>query len=224
MELPDDILKIISNKLLRLILDEVEDDSQLLSKKESNIVDSFMSKYMSLSQYYESCNNIDYIIKLIRMKKIGADPNIKNYKGNTILYLLIKEVLETSYLGIKDKEYQTMLGKINLLHNYKANFNIKNSNGDTIAHMLISTYIQRERIYDGYHLIRFCSNLGMTVNKSRNDQDYTAYELGICLINPNKSVNALTKSNFILKLNMLISHETKYKLDNINEEINMLNF
>lgn len=181
MIFPDEIFKIISNKLLRLILDETEDDSQLLSIKKMN----FFNKYITnISQYYENVNNIDFIIKLIIAKNIGADPNIKSYKGNTILYLLVSEALSIDYLSPKDFEYQMLVDKINILYKYGSNINIQNLNKNTIAHLLISTYVTRNCIglYE-YDLIEFFQNLGMNINNVKNDIQLTAYGLGKIYIN-----------------------------------------
>lgn len=214
--LPDDILKLILNKLLRLILDEIEDNRELLLKKRIGFLDNFFTKYIKeVPKYYQSSSNIDFIIKLLMAKNIGADPNTKNYKNNTILYLLVHECLATSYLGKEDLEYKILLDKINLLHKYGANIQINNFNGDTISHLLISTYVTRN--CDGeceLNIIEFLQNLGMSINNIQNDLGNTAYDIGmIFLQKPLYQYNQLTifdKLNLIediLKLKTLLLRE-----------------
>jgi len=225
MNLPDDVLKIISNKLLRLILDDVEDSSELLSRGKMGYMDTFINIFIDKRpQYHESSNNIDFIIKLIRAKNIGADPNTKNYKGKTILYLLIKEFLITDYLGIEDSEYQLLLDKINLLHKYYSNSQIKNHEGNTIAHLLISNWVNEN--YSGSYeidIIEFLQNLGMNINEVKNNEGYTAYGLGKVLIDF-KYIN-YTKPVIIyhrMKLDELLLRELQIKFELLNKDIDKL--
>lgn len=213
MNFPDEIFKIISNKLLRLILDEVEDDSQLLSIKKMDIVSNFFSKYITnMTQYYETTNNIDFIIKLIIAKNIGADPNIKSYKGNTIMYLLVSEALSISYLGPEDSEYQILLDKIFILYKYNCNINIQNSNGNTVAHLLMSTYVIRE-CFGMYEtdLIEFLQNLGMNINNIKNDMGLTAYDSGKFSINTKQKL-FFYRHEYESKLNMLLAREIEFNI------------
>ena len=225
MELPTDILKIISNKLLRLILDEVEEDGKLLLIGKMGSMDTFINIFITKRpQYYESSNNIDFIIKLIRAKNIGADPNTKNYKGNTILYLLISESLRIDYLGTEDSEYQILLDKINLLHKYGSDSKIKNHEGNTISHLLISNWINEN--YSGNckpNTIEFLQNLGMNINEVENNEGKTAYEVGKMLID-SKYFN-YTDSVIIyhkIKLDDLLFREHKIKNDIIKKDIDKL--
>lgn len=224
MKLPDDVFKLILNKLLRLILDEVEDDNRLSLKRERSVYESLYDKYIKTTpKYYQSSNNIDFIIKLLRAKNIGVDPNTKNYKNNTILYLLINEALCTSYLGIEDTEYQILLDKINLLHKYGANKEIGNSNGNTIAHLLISTYVTRHRNWDyGYELniIDFLQNLGMNINNIKNNVGHTAYDIGKIFITSN--FDPYTALTYQSQLNTLLFREREIKFNKLSDVCNKL--
>jgi len=223
MNLPDDVLKLISNKLLILILDEVEDSSELLSRGKMGYMDTFINIFINKRpQYHKSSNNIDFIIKLIRAKNIGADPNMKNYKGNTILYLLINEFLGTDYLGTEDSEYQLLLDKINLLHKYGSNSQIKNREGNTIAHLLISNYITQGRWENSdLNMIYFLQNLGMSINNIKNNIGYTAYEVG-----KNKIFNSIPDqfiaSAYKIKLDELLFREHQIKFELLNKDIDKL--
>jgi len=223
--LPDDILKIISNKLLRLILDEVEDDNCLSLKREKSVYESLYNKYVkTLPRYYKNSNNIDFIIKLIMAKNIGANPNLKNYKGHTILHLLIDESLHTSYLGTEDSEYQILLEKINLLHKYSANNQMKDFHGNTISHLLIPNWINEN--YSGScepNTIEFLQNLGMNINEVKNNEGNTAYEIGKMLIG--SKYNNYIGSVIIyhqLKLDELLFKEHRIKFELLNKDLEKL--
>jgi len=224
MELPDDILKIISNKLLRLILDEVEDNSELLLKKKMGYIDNFFNKYIKTTkQYYESPNNIDFIIRLLMAKNIGAAPNIRNYKGHTILYLLIKEILSINYLGIEDTEYKISLDKIILLHKYGASSEIKNFHGNTVSHLLISNYITS--VIEGemiINIIEYLQNLGMKINVVKNDLGKTAYSMGLITISSVFGHDVLTMAEYHVTLDKLLFRENEIKLNSISNEISKL--
>lgn len=220
--LPTDILRIISNKFLRLILDEIEDDNCLSLKRARSVMDNLYNKYINKRpQYYESSNNIDFIIKLIRAKNIGADPNTKNYKGNTILYLLNNEFLGTDYLGTEDSEYQILLDKINLLHKYGSNGQIKNREGNTIAHLLIFNYITQGRWENReLNMIHFLQSLDMSIDNTKNNIGYTAYDLGCITID--SKFDSYTAFSYQLKLDKLLFREREIKNNIIIKDINKL--
>jgi hypothetical protein len=137
--LPPDIQRMILTKLLRLILDELENDPQLLlSRERVDVYRGILGKYFnnkSSIERYQSDNNIDFIITLIAA---GADPNIKNYKGNNVLHLLIKAIQKPS-------DFEKLKLRIKMLCGYGININAKNGNGDTIAHQIIDLCLYDEK-------------------------------------------------------------------------------
>ena len=220
MELPTDVLRIINNKLLRLILDEVEDDNCLSLKIETSVYDNLYSKYIkTIPRYYKSSNNIDFIIKLLIAKNIGANPNIRNYKGHTILRLLIDESSDTSYLGTEDLEYQILLNKISLLHKYGANSQIKDFDGNTICHRLIFNYIIGHGDEYALTLIKFLQDLGMNINNIKNNRGNTAYNLGKMMIYGKFDYIAL---GYHSKLDALLFRETEIKFESLNKDLEKL--
>lgn len=162
-------------------------------------------------EYYESSNNIDFIIKLIRAKNIGANPNLRNYKGHTILYLLIHEGLSTSYLGGEDSEYKILLDKIKLLYKYGSNIKRKDNYGNTISHLLIDNYIKRN-CNDNYerNLVEFLQDLGMTINEGK-----TAYDIGKMIIDSNFYRYEVIRIQYQLKLDTLLFREREIKFQSI---------
>ena len=205
-KLPSEVNKLILTKVLRLVLDEVEDDPhQLTNRKRSFFFSSPLIKHMiGTVECYESVNNIDYIIKLIKAKDIGVDPNTKSYKGNNALHLLVSEVLlQTKYLGETEFEYQWLHNKIALLSKYKIDFNAKNAKGDTIGHELIEQvlkagcrYIKEEP--ENLNLMFFLADLGLDLTKINNNIGQTPIELGKALIE--SRINELDYSLHIIPL------------------------
>lgn len=194
--LPPEINKLILTKVLRLVLDEVEDNpQQLMSRKKLNLLSGFFAKHITggTSECYESTNNIDYILKLMRVKTIGADPNTKSYKGNNVLHLLILEFVKTQYQGGDRGErcdFKFLQSKIKPLLKYGLNLNAQNEVGNTVAHQLIALYAQDQKnsLYHVEQLIAFLQKLGMSITMAKNKDGHTAYETGQILNNKREGI------------------------------------
>ena len=188
--LPSDVKKLILTQLLRLVLDEAEDNpSMLMSREKLNFFMGILAKYVTggALESYTSTNNIDFIIKLIAA---GADPNVKSYKGNTVLHLLMP--LE----GMKDTEREFLLMKIKILLKYGLNLNAKNGAGNTVAHEFIQQYVkeyQYIREWKNLKLMSFLAHLGLNFTTIKNNIGQTPIELGQALIESriNESDNSL---------------------------------
>lgn len=179
--LPSDVKTIIANNVLRLILDEAEDNPQLLLSREK--LEGFKRLFVQYItgaslEKYASANNIDFIITLIAAN--GADPNTKNYNGNTVLHLLIAALQKNSL----DKEDLAVLeSKIKLLMQQGLKINAQNKEGNTVAHDLIKVYLQQENNgHELYMLLKFLISLGLDLTTIENNKHQTPIEFGRMLI------------------------------------------
>ncbi len=197
-DLLPEIKKIIVTKVLRLVLDEVEDNPKLLLSREKlkSLTGIFIEHVLggqSLERY-ASENNIDVIIRLLML---GADPNTKSYKGKTVLHLLIA-TLQGNW--INRILIDALELKIQILSKY-ININVQNSEGNTIGHELIKLYVQKtspanaeiDRIYDFILFLFSALGLDMTIIKNNNEQ--TPMDLGNELI-----ISAINNTNIPLEL------------------------
>ncbi len=212
-QLPADVQKVIWTKVLRLVLDDIQDNPQLLMSREK--LEGFrglLANYVTGEslEWYKSPDNIDFIIKLIMA---GADPNTKNYKGNNVLHLLIAGLPTSSELT---KEFFDALKlKIYLLTRYKININAQNGAKNTIAHELMKLYVKEDYLSsDLYNLIGFLNILGLDMTSIKNDDQQTPIELGQKLVEAaiNKStdtVSLITKLQNWIKILLLTDKRTK---------------
>ncbi len=192
-KLPCDVNKLILTKVLRLVLDEVEDNRHQLysrkkmnfyipvySRKKLNFFSGFLVKHVTGEslECYESANNIDYILTLIMAKTIGADPNTKSYKGNNILYLLASGSLQMKYPIEEDPEFKFLQMKIKILSKYNPDFNIKNRESQTIGHELVERYVGYGDELEIFDFIIFLQNLGMNLSIVKDNVGHTACDRG----------------------------------------------
>jgi len=141
-QLPPDVRRIIANKTLRLILDEAEDKPEMLMEPQKNWSGTVLKLISSLTighAFYQKflsthgrTHLIDFVILLIEN---GADPTIKNYKGDTVLDLLfagfVQKVSGPRFQKIQQEEVRTdyenyieaLKLKIDLLSKRKALYN-----------------------------------------------------------------------------------------------------
>jgi ankyrin repeat protein len=162
------------NKSFYTIIEKINDDyiheikknfDELITKLSKNKINIFNKKYLNIhnetaliyASNYNYPHNLNYIRSLLEN---GADPNIKNTDGNTVLMIICKYIIDRIhflhiYIGnrgrkrknIKIKELENYITKINakieiikvLLEN-KANPNIKNNDGITPFKIIIDNY------------------------------------------------------------------------------------
>ncbi len=230
--LPLDVKKIIANNALRLILDEATNKPEILLRKQWRAPKGVIEMTTSLRGMLgiEKAPLIDMIILLIEN---GADPNTKNYNGQTVVHLLIKDLVlnterQLNEASAKDRdlsdftlEYKEKLNtlkvKLELLAKHKVNLNIM-VNGFFVAHDLIMFALKALRfhsIYWGEERFRELSDstwaflswlkeLGMDFTTVKNHTGVTACEYGWNLI-----------KNLLFK---------KYQQDKLNELCSPLRF
>jgi hypothetical protein len=212
--LPADVQSVIFTKVVRLILDEAEDNpALLLSREEPENILNRLGRYVTGAplEWYTSANNIDFIIKLIIT---GANPNTKSYKGNTILHLLIAN-LPHRWGTINDQYIEPIALKIKLLFRYGININAQNASGNTIAHELIKLYVESETYSSIYRLIQFLAVLGLDITSTKNNDQQTPVELGQTLVDSKINKLVVIDPSFFLeiqswmKLLLLMDKRTK---------------
>jgi hypothetical protein len=215
-----DLLPEIKNNifliLLRLIIDDIEDDPfRLVESTKPSAVSSFFG----VVRKYNSVNNIDYYIKLLRIKPITVNPNILSYKGNTIFHLLVEVMMKTVYLGKEDTEFLHLQNKIILLCKYGIDINRKDCNGNTIAHrsfmMVFNGFFN---INNRVNIIEFLLKLEMDIRLIKNNHGYTAYQIAEIIIKHEHSNNASSAAAMKLLLNDFILHDSR--LRNVKNTLN----
>ena len=197
--LPPDVKKIIASTTLRVILDDLEDIDK--RKKEgwlsmfvkdprtpNTFEDRIWRRYRGERETVSTV--MDMIMVLIEN---GADPNIKNYEGNTALHLIFKDIvhfykiapvekqgfLERGYAHkLTTEDIMRLLGvqsKIQFLVKHNIDVNATNNEGDTAAHTLLRNApdINREVLWS---FTQFLKSVGadMTI---KNNAGLTPCEL-----------------------------------------------
>lgn len=213
-----DLLPEIKNNifliLLRLIIDDIEDDPfQLVDSTKPNIISSFFGAIRK----YNSVNNIDYYIKLLRIKPITVNPNILNYKGNTIFHLLLQVMMNTEYLGKEDNEFLHLQNKIRLLCKYGIGINEKDCNGNTIAHQsFIIIFNGFSNVNNRVNIIEFLLKLGMDIRLIKNNDGHTAYQIAEIIIKQEHSTSSAAAMKLLL--NDFTLHDSY--LQNVKNRLN----
>jgi hypothetical protein len=219
--LPVEIKDHICCILLRLTLDDIEDDPfQLIQSRTPNMFVSIFIK-----RTYDSMNNIDYYIKLLRIRSIYGNPNILSYKGNSIFHIITKMMIGTQYLGPDDPEYQHLQNKLILLCKYGIDINRKGNNGNTIAHEVMVPLFTYFYSYSNIHyIIEFLQDLGMDIKSIKNNDGFTAHQLGKNIIG-SKMGNEFHEMNIALTnfyLNDLSFKKNSIKLNKLGKEFKSL--
>ena len=165
--LPSEVYNLILTKVLRLVLDEVEDNpQQLMSRKKLNFFSALFVRSGGVTGYYESTNNIDYVLRLIAAKTIGADPNTKSYKGNNVLHLLVLEASQTEYQDAEDSEFKALKLKVELLSKYGLDLNTEDGKGNTITQALTEANVFHLRLIFFLQELKMIQNIKKTIKKA----------------------------------------------------------
>lgn len=205
-ELLSDVKNFIATKTLRVMLDEAEDNPAMLmevsKEKKKKITNEMLNeskiwKVFGLGTSLESATRpIDMIIFLIEN---GADPNTKNYKGHTVLSLLIRCFIDEDIRMIApehfNKNVDFLRSKLKLLTKRNVNFNqiwAADDYSRTIAHVILkhvlsvvntlsnnwSNYYSQENLKTTWSFIFLLKELGVDFTTIKDANGYTACELG----------------------------------------------
>jgi hypothetical protein len=182
--LPSDVKKIIAQKALRVILDEVEDNPLMFIEKQWRGPKSIMEAIYSFGWSQEKALLIDTVILLIQN---GANPNTKNYKGNTILHLLIS-TLCTAVLTPLEAKAKT-IEEANSIHDRIQQLeSITNIALPGSWSPIVEFYIKRDDQLDAiadivqprieFLLVKY----GLNINAKNNDGDTIAHHIVQCIV------------------------------------------
>lgn len=231
MELPFEIKQYIHRMLLRLMLDDFEDNPlQLIST-----ISIHMGYFGGAGKQYYSANNIESYIKLLQMRPINTNVNVLSYKGNSIFHLLTRIMLKVNFRTPEEEdgiahllirkllgreqissgiEAQHLKDKQSLLCKCSIDINMKNNDGDTIAHQLITIMLTNITDMTNFKLImEVLLKLKLDVGSIKNNAGFNAYQLGNNLLNQQK--NNYWESEQIarkLLLNDLLALDIKYHM------------
>ena len=221
MNLPLEIKQHIYCKLLRLTLDDIEDDNFMLIEIEKPNAILLLLGY---KEKYISTNNIEWYIRLLLMKPLNINVNLLSYKGNTIFHHINKIIMSTQYLTKDDRELNHLLDKIKLLSQAGVNINMKNRTGDNMAHILISAIFTRFNNMTLYsYIIESLLKIGMDITTIKNNKGFTPYEIGRSIADDNKNDQLLHQMmnsflhSFYFKDKYL--EETKIKFERLTKEV-----
>ena len=208
MELPLEIIQHIYCKLLRLTLDEIEEEDFMLIKTDEP---NFILGLFGYKEKYNSVNNIEWYIRLLIMKPLNTNVNISSYKGRSIFHLLVRSATFCSWRQLREN-HQYLHNKIRLLCKYGVNINNKNFKGNTILHNLISLLcgpmVFGPRFNNYIDTVNYLIESGASIDSIKNKNDKTAFQIGKDIIVTNCRHGKLDEKTASYLITLLISFKS----------------